>query len=181
MENAIGAAGQVAMLTDDASRIEAYRAIGAATRSEDFDSLFGLIGSLPEKHRNSFIVAAIPSLANDDPKKAAQLLEGGKLLLNELSRNRLVAEVAIKLANSDPSYATHWMDRLPQEQQPYAMEGVARQMANYDLQGLSDRLAQSPRDKKWAAGVKVLIESIRASDPEMSESWQNALNTSGFK
>ena len=177
----MSAVGQVSNLADDASRVEAYRAIGEATGGEKFDSISVLVRSLPVSYKESFYAAAIVPMANEDPKKAASILADQNTTINMQDRNRLIAVVASKLLDSDPAYADQWMNHLPEDQQPSAMEGIARTLANNDILGLAEKLTQLPKDRKWASGVKVLIENTRAGDPEMSNKWQAALDAAQIK
>ena len=57
---------------------------------------------------------------------------------------------------------------------------MAREMVKSDVPGLVNTLTDSPKDEAWAAGVRVLIDDLKSSDPESAKSWQDLLDNSGI-
>ena len=174
-------ADQIKMLTDDASKMEAYRAIGGISNATNYESILASVGELTDVQRGEFIAAAISGISSSDPKMAANMLTGDSIHINDERRKGLLTTVAIMLARNDPSYADNWMANLPEDQQPSVMKGIAEEMAKKDIKGLSERLAGAPKNRTWAAGVRVLISNLQSSDPVMAKSWQDSLDSHNIK
>jgi hypothetical protein len=174
-------AGQIGMITDEAAKIEAYRAIGRISNANNYESVLASCGEVTDEQRREFIAAAIPGISMSDPKAAADMLIRNGIFINGEESGRLLTTVAMKLASSDLTYAEKWLNDLPEDQQPLVMKGIAEEMARTDIKKLSERLAGAPRNKNWEAGVKVLISNLQSSDPVMAKSWQESLDAQKIK
>jgi hypothetical protein len=175
-ENPNAIAEQIIKLKDENSKLEAYRIIGDMANAESYEATLSAVGRLSDLQKTTFIAAALPRVSQTAPKKAAAMLTANEIPIEDNRRNGLISTVAIDLARDDLSYAEQWMKSLPDDQQPFAMRGIAESIARKDIKDLSEKLAGMERDKNWAAGVNVLIENIKSSDPAMAKSWQDALD-----
>ena len=176
--NNLEAALNSAQSLNENGQMAAYRAIGSTVGLED---LFAISGKLPEEGLEVVWKTAIPKLANTDPFQAAQLLNDPRVKVSEADRSGTVAAVGTALSRADLAKAEEWYLGLSDADKVPAMRGLARDLASKDVVGLSEKLRKMPRDQAWAAGVNVLIESIRRSDPEMASEWQRTLEESGIK
>jgi hypothetical protein len=180
-ESSAVAIERASKLTSDGSKIEAYRSIGAAIGGRDLDAIMVIADALPENFRNTLLVAALPTIADKNPMEAIVLLEHNKITMDSKERQEVLASIGERISNSDASYAKEWLAKLPSSDQPFAMKGIATEMVKSNIQELATMLGSMPQDKKWEAGVRVLIDNIRDSDPEMAKKWQGAMVAAGFK
>ncbi|MBN8458922.1 MAG: tyrosine-type recombinase/integrase [Verrucomicrobia bacterium] len=100
--------------------------------------------------------------------------KGGKTRIVRVSGKAL----AFRLASENLSDAREWMSRLPGEEQPHAMTGIATQMAQRDALELGEYLNSIQRDEVWAAGVRVLISTIERGDADRANTWKQTLKES---
>ena len=180
-ENSTLAIETASKIADQETRIQAYGAIGQTVGRRDLNSILKTAETLSALDANALVSAALPSLTDQNPKAAAELLLSRKFALAGNQNQAIIERIGMRLSNQDQSYAQQWIGKLPENDQPYAMKGVAAEMAKSDIQGLSVMLGSLPQDKNWEAGVKVLIQNISDSDPQMAKKWQDALVTAGFK
>lgn len=180
-ENPDAIVGRINDLKDEASRIEAYKAVGGMTNAENYNIALSALGELTATQKNAFIAEAIPRVAETDSVKAAEILAQSEIPGGDNRRNQLITTVASGLARDNPSYADGWMYNLPEDQQVFAMKGIAEAIARKDIRALSEKLAVFPKGKNWTAGVTVLIENLKSSDPAMAKSWQDALDVEKTK
>jgi hypothetical protein len=171
-----GAVAQVSQLSDEASKIQAYRAIGSSVTAFNYEVTLAAAGELSDSQRKAFMATAIPSISFTDPIKAVAMLARNEIPTDDKRRGEILTKVAVNLANSDLAGADQWMKSLPESQQPFVMKGIAKELAKKDVKALSERLARMRMDASWAAGVKVLIANIKSSDPAMAKTWQDALS-----
>ena len=172
---------QIGKIKNEASKMEAYKAIGEITNASNYESFLASVGELTERQKREFMAAAIPGISRSDPKMAADMLTRNEIPINDERRSQLLTTVALKLAGSDASYADKWMKDLPEDQQPFAMRGIAEEMARRDIKKLSENLVGAPRNENWKAGVRVLISNLWSSDPVMAKSWQESLDAQEIK
>lgn len=67
------------------------------------------------------------------------------------------------------------MSKLPQEEQPHAMTGIASQMAQRDVRSLGEYLNSIEKNQVWAAGVRVLISTVESGDADTANKWKQIL------
>lgn len=181
LEDPLAALEQAARLGSGDSRHRAYESIGDTVGARGLEETLKLAGSLAPQDKESFLGSALVSIGTRDPKKAAEVLASGDIALAEGKKNDLVELVGSSLGRTDASYATDWLAKLPESQQPHAMRGIATQMARSDILGLSAMLGSLPRNRAWESGVKVLIENIKGADPERAAQWQELLTEASSK
>lgn len=162
------------------SRSKAYVTIGGEVGGRGFEETLRITRSLPEADRAYFMGGAMPYLARTDPKRALELLTDPSLPINKEIRQDTLSRVSGHFYQSDPASAQQWMASLPAEDQPSAMEGMANQMVASDIEGLAKMLGSIPRNETWASGVRVLVEDLKNSDPEMAKQWQESLSAAGY-
>lgn len=180
-ENPQSAIENVSKLKSEGLKREAYKAIGSVVGTQGLDSLKVAAADIPESYRNAFMTAALPAIIHRDPLAAVTLLENGSVVPDVDERPGMLTRLGENLGDSDLAYALGWLERLSPGDQPHAMKGIALKMAMADVEGLASMLSRIPQDKTWEAGVSVLIESIKDSDPEMAKKWQDALPGNGKK
>lgn len=174
------ALAQVAALPE-ATRGQAYDSIAKVVGAQGLQSVLAAASTLPEGQRASFIATAMPEAALENPREAATYLLDKATPIEAKARPDLVTKVANKLASSDLQYANEWMKQLPEAEQPDAMEGIAAKMVDNDIHGLSEMLGSMPKDRIWERGTRILIRSLRQSDPEMARQWRDLMISSGYK
>lgn len=176
-ENALQAASTLA---DPKLRAEAYRSIGDFVGPKGWSETSRMLDSLPEADKATFLNSAAPSLANGDPKNFANLMSSGIVTLQGARKNEVLSLLGSRLNSSDPAFTKGWLDALPAEDQPFAMKGIASDMAKTNVDGLATMLQSMKQDKKWEQGVKVLIDNVQKADPEMADQWKGALKGAGY-
>lgn len=112
--------------------------------------------------------------------RTAALLDEHGDLLDDSAANSALNTIGSRLADDDPARAREWMADLPEQQQPAAMRGFASRMVKADPLGFADMLASGPRNETWAAGVRVLVDELRASDREAAKQWEEQLHDAGY-
>jgi hypothetical protein len=169
-------------LSDENARTKAYGSIAAIAGAQGLDATLKLAESLPSEDGQRFLQEAMPSVIAKDPKVAADFLADPANLarLDAARKGEIIPQLAARLAGGDPAQAKEWLASLPAEDQPRAMEGIAREMARSDIRELSEMLGSAPKDRNWEAGVRELIRQIQESDREMAKQWQDALTAAGF-
>ncbi|QJE95050.1 hypothetical protein [Luteolibacter luteus] len=169
-----------ASLAAGESRSTAYITIGGEIGGRGFEETLRMTQTIPEADRPYFLGGAMPYLANTDPKRALELLKDPSLPITKEIRQDTISRVGGHFYQSDSASAQQWMASLPAEDQPSAMEGIANQMVTSDVEGLAKMLRSIPRNEAWANGVRVLMEDLKSSDPEMAKQWQETLSDAGF-
>ncbi|WP_193212932.1 hypothetical protein [Luteolibacter marinus] len=175
-ENPSAAILEIVETTDRSLKLKGFEALGEITTPHNIESIATELGQIDTEEKDSFYSSAISSIARTEPKMAAELIMGSNLNLESPSSADLIASVASSVARLDLEYADAWMQRLPENRQPNAMHGIATQMAASSVTELSNRLSSMERGRAWAEGVKVLINSIKASDPDAANLWQMEIN-----
>jgi hypothetical protein len=160
------------------ARISAYKAIGGAA---DLGKLFSISGQIPRKAQEAIWSTAMPKLAQMEPAQASQLLNDPRVVIPDSERGPIVESIGYQLNDVDKAKSDEWYGQLSEADKISAIKGIARNLAAKDLVSLSDKLGSMPHDKAWAAGVGVLIDNIKESDPEVAEEWRQALKGAGFK
>ncbi|YCM45251.1 hypothetical protein V2O64_04340 [Verrucomicrobiaceae bacterium 227] len=95
--------------------------------------------------------------------------------------DRSIYEALVEeLAKRDPEAAQKWLGELEGGDRAPALEAMARMMVRSDVEGLVGTLSEVPRDEGWAAGVRVLIDDLKSSDPKTSATWTEVLENRGF-
>lgn len=168
-------------LGSGAVREKAYQTIGLAIGNRDGGEVMKMADSLQGGDRDAFLGSAMSVMASKDPRQVADLLADPTVIKDGAARQSVLTTVGNQLAASDPGYARSWIDKLPAADQPLAMKGYATELARTDVRELSVMLSSMPRDGKWAAATRVLIENIKGSDPESAATWQKELDGSGIK
>jgi hypothetical protein len=130
--------------------------------------------------QSAFMDTALQCLSHKDPKDAAEILATASLLWEAAVKQEWLTHVAWRLNEVDATYTREWLAKLPEDDQPYAMKGIATEMAKADIRGLADMLGSMPRDGKWAAAVGVLIENLEDVDTKHAAEWQARLTEAGF-
>jgi len=174
------ALAEVAALPEG-TRQKAYDSIAKVVGQQGLQSVLAAASTLPEGQRASFIATAMPEAATENPQEAAAYLLDKATPIEAKARPDLVTKVANKLASSDLQYANEWMKQLPEAEQPDAMEGIAAKMVDNDIHGLSEMLGSMPKDRIWERGTRILIRSLRQSDPEMAKQWRELMISAGYK
>lgn len=174
----LAAAVESAQSLNDNSRILAYKAIGATA---DLENLFAISGKLTGKSQEAIWGTALPKLARSEPAQASQLLNDPRVVIPASERGSIVESIGYGFNDADPAKSDVWYASLSAADQIAAMTGIARNLARKDMIRLSEKLGSMPQDKAWAAGVGVLIESIKDADPEVAGEWRQTLKSAGFK
>lgn len=180
-ENSSAALESASKLIDADARQTAYRAIGRVLGGGAADDIVTTAAVLPEGDRASLFAAALPVLARENPDEAVALIEKTNTLLAGEERQGVYALLGERLGRDDASRALQWLGQLGQDDQPAAMTGIATEMARADIQRLGKLLASMPQNRTWDAGVRVLVENLKDSDPELAKQWKDALNARGKK
>ncbi|YCM42690.1 hypothetical protein V2O64_15360 [Verrucomicrobiaceae bacterium 227] len=123
---------------------------------------------------------AIPYLASEDPRNVIGLLNGTSAPISGETRTTALASVGQQLTRSDPEAAQQWLGGLKGDDRTPALEAMSRVMVQSDVEGLVETLSAVPKDEGWAAGVRVLIDDLKSSDPRTSRTWAELLEKSGF-
>ncbi len=160
---------------DESSRMQALKSIASSIDGPSCEFLIASASDFPMSERKILIGTAIANLSSSEPQKAADLLTENQIIFQGDRKDNLITTVARNLARADLKAADEWMKMVPISRQPSVMKGIAEEMASRDVLQLSERLANMPISESWEEGVKVLIKSIKSSDPEMARSWSNAL------
>ena len=171
-----------ALQKDPAVRAVALPEIAGAIGTNGMDTSLRFIDQLSdEKEKSSAFSAAFGSVVHSDLESAAEYLTNRgtqAIVLPPQEMENGFKAVAYRLASNNISDAQEWMFKLPIEEQPYAMTGIATQMAQRDVQELGRYLNTIEKDKAWAAGVQVLISTIESGDAERANTWKQALKES---
>lgn len=165
-------------ISDPAIRQLAIKGVASRVGSAGLNATIEALGNLSEADQSFLLTSAFPSIASHDTSSAAKFLEeidSSPFKIDSGSRPKLFASVGEQMANNDWQSAQKWLTQLPDSDQPYAMSGMASSMVHSNFNELNQLLNQSPRDRVWASGVKVLIQSIQHSDPESAKAWVSAL------
>lgn len=150
------------MISDESVRAIAYQEIGNVTGAAGFDKTIETLEQIDAKDRGSFLSGAVTDLIMQDPTKAAELILGRQLPLEGDLLKSSLQQVGAHLGSLGQDRAKQWIDKLPEQDQPYAMEGFAREMARSDINSLSSVLSkETRRGKAWESGVRVLISDLR--------------------
>lgn len=171
-----------ALQKDPAVRAVALPGIAGAIGTNGMDASLRFIDQLSdEKEKSTAFSSAFGSVVHSDLESAAAYLtnrEKQAIDLPPQERENGCKVVAYRLASNNISDAQEWMSKLPIEEQPHAMTGIATQMAQRDVQELGRYLNTIEKDKAWAAGVQVLISTIEPGDANMANTWKQALKES---
>jgi hypothetical protein len=164
---------------DPALRASALSPIAASIGSEGIDATLRFLGGLKNDEEKSIAFSsAFNSIIHSDLHSAADYLidlDKKSVGLSPQEKERGYHVVARLLEAKDPHEAKEWMQKLPAAEQPYAMGGIAVEMAKRDVKGLGEYLNTLEKDQVWAAGVNVVISSVEAGDAEMANKWRKAL------
>lgn len=181
-ENSEEARKSASMILDESVRAIAYREIGNVMGAAGFDRTIETLKQMDAKDRGSFLSGSVPDLIRQDPTKAAEMILARQLPLEGDLLKSSLQQVGAQLSSLGQDHAKQWIDKLPEQDQPYAMEGFAREMVRSDINSLSTFLiSETRRGKAWESGVRVLISDLRSSDPEAASRWQDELNKAGYK
>lgn len=179
-QDSAGALLLASQLGNADGRNQAYQNIGFVIGPRGLEEILKVSEALPPADESSFLESALTYVNAHDPKDAAGVLASGKAELAEPAKQELLERVAWNLNGVDAPYAKDWLTKLPAEDQPYAMKGIASQMALSDITGLSTMLDSLPRNRNWEAGVRVMIENIKGADPGAAAQWQEQLTEAGY-
>jgi hypothetical protein len=162
-------------------RSVAYQKVGSHLGGKKgFSETMARLDGIPEADRASFLEGAIPYLASEDPRNVIKLLDGTGAPISGETRTTALASVGQQLTRSDPEAAQQWLGGLKGDDRAPALEAMARVMVQANVEGLVETLSAVPKDEGWAAGVRVLIDDLKSSDPQTSQSWVELLEKSGF-
>lgn len=164
-------------LSNPAQQGEAYQKVGSIAGLQGFDSVMTAASNIPAEQKGNFLAAAmIPSMSLDVGKVASFLLDAeASSALSPEQRANLISRAGGPLAMNSAAAASEWMLKLPEADRTAAMNGIARQMVRGNVLDLSNMLSNMPHDQVWETGVRVLIEDLNQSDPEMAEKWRQLL------
>lgn len=162
-------------------RNAAYEAAGLHLGMEKgYDATMSQLRELPEADQAGFLRGAIPQLVGEDPQNVVELLNNPNAPISGETRMIALSNVGRILSRNDPESAQKWLSELEGSDRAPAMEAMARVMIKSDVEGLVETLSEVPKDEGWAAGVRVLIDDLKSSDPQTSQTWTELLEKSGF-
>ena len=162
-------------------RSAAYQKVGSHLGGKKgFSETMAQLDGIPEADRASFLEGAIPYLASEDPRNVIGLLNGTSAPISGETRTTALASVGQQLTRNDPEAAQQWLGGLKGDDRAPALEAMSRVMVQSDVEGLVETLSAVPKDEGWAAGVRVLIDDLKSSDPQTSRTWAELLEKSGF-
>lgn len=168
-----------ALQTDPDVRAAALPELAGAIGTGGMDASLRFMDQLSdEKEKSAAFASAFGSVVHSDLKSAADYLtnRGQQAIdLPPQERETGCKAVAYRLASDNLSDAREWMSKLPIREQPWAMTGIATQMAQRDVLELGKYLNTMQKDQSWAAGVRVLISTIEPGDADMANTWKQAL------
>lgn len=176
--DALSAIDQAATLENKEARNRAYNSIAKITGETSVEATIQAVDRLPDADQAGFVATALPEIASRDPKKAAEFLLDSPYVakLDARGLGEAYQTVGRRLvAKGDSAYAQEWLGRLPDDRQADAMRGIAGEMVQSDIMGLSNMLSALPEGKARETGAKVLIQELRKSDPQMAEQWESSL------
>lgn len=156
-----------------------YGKIGDVIGPKGWAKILTISNNLNQEEKTAFLCTAIPHIANENPQQTSNLITTGKIELPPEKKREIFSALGEKFSSSDS--ANSWLKSLPADYQPDAMRGIAKVMAQHDINGLATMLSTSRQDATWESGVRVLIDNIKSSDPEMARKWQDALQAAGYK
>jgi hypothetical protein len=172
-----GALGK-ALELQGTSKDEAMKRIASSAGTKGMEFVLSAAEKIDRSQMESFIVGAIGPACNTDLDGALDYVNSGKYLtdaVSEQSKSKVVQAVTGYYAAKNPDEALKWLTSLEGGVRVDAMQAYARQRAQADIMGLSEQLADMPRDDAWRSGVKVLVSELRNSDPVRAKEWEEAL------
>lgn len=171
-QDALNAASE---LPDTEMRKVVYGNIGSVVGRNGWESAMSTLNTLKKDDRTSFFDSAIPYLIEEDPNKIAKLLLGDEVPLSASKKREVLASLGSRFNASNPAFASDWLLSLPTGDQPFAMKGIAENMAKSDINELAKMLGPMAHDDTWKMGVEILIDNIKNSDPQMAQTWRSQL------
>lgn len=142
-----------------------------------FEATVSWAGQLGNTGRSTYVRAAAEYLSVSDPAAAAGLLEGAVAAgIADEDRDQASRVIGSNYAKRlGFASALQWSATLPTATQPAAIGGVMEHWAVSDPAAASGWLAAQPQGPARESGVRVLIQQIKDTDPEMAEQWRKTL------
>ncbi len=135
-----------------------------------------VVASVPEHLRTEFQNEALISACHRDPEAVVRYMNDQSYNPgSQKAADQLYSNLGAQLQNSSHEFVEPWLASLPEEHKVSAFKGVAIAMVKSDIVALSEKLAEMPSSRARDEGIKVLLEELRRSDPEMAKAWENQL------
>ncbi len=170
---------------DPALRASALSPIATSIGSGGMDATLRFVGGLKnDEEKSNAFSSAFNSIVHADLQSAADYLidlDKKSVGLSPQEKERGYHVVARLLEAKDPNEAREWMQKLPAAEQPYALGGIAVEMAKRDVKGLGEYLNTLEKDEIWAAGARVVISTVEAGDVEMANKWKKAMKDANLE
>jgi hypothetical protein len=134
-------------------------------------------GALPGPQQQEVYREIARASASQKPENAVKILEDPAMLekLGADFRQKMLHETVRTWADRNLEAAQHWVEQLPASDAPNAVQGLMTTWMKSDPVAASGWLSNQSTGPAREAGVRVVIDQIKDTDPEMAEQWRKTL------